>query len=84
MSYHDDPRFTLVIRIMRTLPPTDWDTVRAASRFAEDLAGDGPDADAAAVELLHASIRGRLDGADRSAEALALADEARRELKCTF
>lgn len=58
MSYHTDPRFTVYVRIMRTLPPSAFSTVQAATRFAAALTGYGRGYDAACRELLDASFQG--------------------------
>ena len=58
MSYHADPRFPLYVRFMRTLPPSHFSAVQAATRFAAALTGYGRGYDAACQELLDAAFQG--------------------------
>ena len=58
MSYHADPRFNIYVRIMRTLNPSHFSAVQAATRFAAALTCYGRGYDAAVRELLDAASQG--------------------------
>lgn len=58
MYYRHDPRFSVYMRIMRTMHPSHFSAVQAATRFAAALTGCGRDDDAAFRELMDASFQG--------------------------
>lgn len=57
MSYHNDQRFPLYMRIMRNLHPSHFSAIQAATRFAAALTGYGRGYDAAIRELMDAALQ---------------------------